>query len=40
MNKQGLTLVPLSIEMIDGDVYVKALDPEYANPGKEENQKF
>lgn len=40
MNKQGLTLVPLSIEMIDGDVSVKALDPEYANPGKEENQKF
>lgn len=40
MNKQGLTLVPLSIEMIDGDVTVKTLDPEYANPGKEENQKF
>lgn len=24
----------------DGDVTVKTLDPEYVNPGKEENQKF
>lgn len=40
MNKQGLTLVPLSMKIIDGDVSVKALDPEYTNPGNEENQKF
>lgn len=40
MNKQGLTLVPLSIVMINGDIQVKVLDPEYANPGNEENQKF
>lgn len=40
MNKQGLTLVPMSIEIKDNDIVVKALDPQYAQPGAEENQKF
>lgn len=40
MNKQGLTLVPISIEIKDNDIVVKALDPQYAQPGAEENQKF
>lgn len=30
INKQGLTIVPISIEERDGDVEVKALDPRYA----------
>lgn len=40
MNKHGLTLVPMSIEIKDNDIVVKALDPQYAQPGAEENQKF
>jgi len=40
INRQGLTLVPMEIKMINGDVYVRALDPNYEKPGKEEIQKF
>lgn len=29
INKKGLTLVPINIEYIDGEVYVNALDPRY-----------
>lgn len=40
MNKQGLTLVPMSIETVDGDVVVRALDSYYRFPGTEEIQQF
>ena len=40
INKQGLTLVPLEIRMVNGDVRVIAKDENYRYPGKEEAQKF
>jgi arylsulfatase len=40
MNKSGLTLVPMSIQTINGDVWVRSIDPNYAIPGTEEKQKF
>ena len=40
INKQGLTIVPLEIKMINGDVIVTAKDKYYRNPGKEEVQQF
>jgi arylsulfatase len=40
LNRQGLTLVPMSIVFKDGDVVVRALDPYYSEPGSEEVQKF
>jgi len=40
INQQGLTLVPLEIRVINGDILVKAKDENYALPGKEEIQKF
>lgn len=40
INRQGLTLVPLDIKMVNGDVVVTAIDEHYHYPGLEENQKF
>ena len=40
LNKQGLTLVPLEIKMVNGDVEVTAKDPDYRYPGAEEVQQF
>lgn len=40
INKQGLTLVPIEIKMVNGDVEVNAKDENYRYPGKEEVQKF
>ncbi len=40
INKQGLTLVPLNIEMIDDTIKITVLDVNYAKPGDEEVQKF
>lgn len=41
INKQGVTLVPLEVRILeDGDVYIRAKDPDYANPGPDEVQKF
>lgn len=40
LNKQGLTLVPLEIKMVDGKVKVWTKDPDYREPGKEEIQQF
>lgn len=40
INKQGLTLVPLEIRMVNGDVEISAKDKAYRYPGKEEVQKF
>ena len=39
-NQNGLTLVPLEIKEENGDISIKTLDPNYANPGPEEVQKF
>jgi len=40
LNEQGLTLVPLEIKMVNGEIIVWAKDPEYRYPGNEEIQKF
>jgi arylsulfatase len=41
INKQGVTLVPLNVEILaDGDVKISAIDPDYAVPGPDEVQKF
>lgn len=41
INPQGVTMVPIHIEILpDGDVFVRAKDPDYANPGPDELQKF
>jgi arylsulfatase len=36
INPQGLTLVPLSVERVDGDVEIRAIDPHYALAGPDE----
>ena len=40
INKQGLTLVPLDIKKVNGDIVVTAKDEAYRYPGKEEVQQF
>jgi len=40
INEQGLTIVPLDIRLIKGDIVVRAKDPRYATPGPDEAQKF
>ncbi len=40
INKPGLTLVPLDIEIMNDEVYVTAKDSRYRYPGKEEVQQF
>jgi arylsulfatase len=41
INKMGTTIVPLEIEIDDeGDVFIRAVDPDYAVPGPEEVQQF
>lgn len=41
INEQGVTLVPLEVKVLeDGEVYIRAKDPDYAQPGPEEVQKF
>jgi xylan 1,4-beta-xylosidase len=41
INLRGTTIVPLEVRsQKDGDVYLRALDPAYATPGPDENQKF
>lgn len=41
INEQGVTLVPLEVKrQADGDVFIRALDPDYANPGPDEVQQF
>ncbi|TWU35045.1 sulfatase-like hydrolase/transferase [Novipirellula artificiosorum] len=41
INEQGVTIVPLDVRVLDnGEVYIRALDPAYANPGPDEAQKF
>jgi hypothetical protein len=40
INHRGLTIVPMEVGMKDGDVWMRAKDPAYANPGPDEAQKF
>ncbi|MEM9479066.1 MAG: family 43 glycosylhydrolase, partial [Verrucomicrobiota bacterium] len=41
INEQGVTIVPLDVRMLDnGEVYIRAKDPDYANPGPDEAQDF
>lgn len=41
INQRGTTIVPLDVKILeDGDIYMRAKDPHYANPGPDENQQF
>ncbi len=41
INQRGTTIVPLDVRTLDnGDAYIRAIDPAYANPGPDEVQKF
>lgn len=41
INEQGVTLVPLDVKVLrNGDIEIRALDPDYASPGPDEKQKF
>lgn len=40
INQRGTTLVPLEVRMNAGELYIRAKDPAYANPGPDEAQKF
>lgn len=40
INKQGLTIAPIDIQIVDGDVVIRTVDPDYTQPGKEEVQQF
>ena len=36
INREGLTLVPLSVRKTSDDVEIHAIDPNYSTPGPEE----
>jgi len=41
INPQGVTIVPLEVEIRDdGQISIRARDPDYAHPGPEEVQQF
>jgi len=40
INEQGVTLVPLEVKMIENELLIRAIDPDYSNPGPDEGQKF
>ena len=41
INEQGVTIVPLNVTIDnEGEVHIRAIDPDYANPGPDEVQKF
>ncbi|MGC6464351.1 MAG: sulfatase-like hydrolase/transferase [Akkermansiaceae bacterium] len=41
INHRGTTIVPLDVRVLkDGEIYIRAKDPRYANPGPDEAQKF
>lgn len=40
INKQGVTLVPLDVKMEGDELMIRAIDPDYSNPGPDEAQKF
>jgi beta-xylosidase len=40
INQRGTTIVPLDVKILDdGDIHIRAKDPDYANPGPDEAQK-
>jgi len=40
INEQGVTLVPLDVKMKGSELIIRAIDPDYANAGPDELQKF
>jgi xylan 1,4-beta-xylosidase len=41
INQRGTTIVPLEVNVLDeGEIYIRANDPVYANPGPDEVQQF
>ena len=40
INEQGVTLVPLNVTMKNGELIIRAADPDYGAPGPDELQKF
>ncbi|MEM6633734.1 MAG: family 43 glycosylhydrolase [Bacteroidota bacterium] len=41
INQRGTTIVPLEVRVLeDGDIFIRAIDPAYRNPGPDENQQF
>ncbi|QDH81622.1 family 43 glycosylhydrolase [Echinicola soli] len=41
INEQGTTIVPLEVKVLeDGEIYIRAIDPDYAQPGPDEAQRF
>lgn len=41
INEQGVTIVPLNVRVLEnGEVYIRAKDPDYATPGPDEAQDF
>lgn len=41
INEQGVTIVPLSVRVDEeAEVHIRAIDPDYANPGLDEAQQF
>ena len=41
INPQGVTIVPMEVKVLeDGDVFIRAKDPDYRNPGPDEAQQF
>ena len=41
INEQGVTIVPLDVRILDdGEIYIRAKDPDYANPGPEEAESY
>jgi arylsulfatase len=41
INQRGTTLVPMDVRLLDdGELHIRAKDPDYANPGPDEAQKF
>jgi xylan 1,4-beta-xylosidase len=41
INQRGVTIVPLDVKVLeDGEIYIRAKDPVYANPGPDEVQQF
>ncbi|MBT28795.1 MAG: beta-xylosidase [Thalassobius sp.] len=41
INQRGTTIVPLDVKVLkNGEIYIRAIDPAYADPGPDENQHF
>jgi xylan 1,4-beta-xylosidase len=40
INRRGTTLVPMEVMKVDGELIIRAKDPDYREPGPDEAQKF